>query len=277
MRNSKSEHIIHFYFTRLSKFAEEIKNNFDEKPIHLFRVDVKKLRAFLRMMRESPFQPDRIKLPRKLKKMYSLIGKMRDHQLAIKRLNESKTAEKKEVQDRIHNLQKELELLKKEPGLLTKDDFESIERKVAAKIPIMPGEVLTRNFFLQNLDTIREVINRGIYKDKELHAIRKSMKDIIYITWIFRDDCKIPMPFLFWTDDEIKHCEDLAHRLGLFNDACIALSFLQTADIKKKTKQGQGYLAFVHRQWLAEKLRLKKEIIKELATIRLDPAGAVLQ
>ena len=76
MKVDLATYIIHYYFKRLKK--DPITIGFDEKTIHLFRVDVKKLRAFLRMIRHGTEEHEHLKFPRKFKKMYSLTGKIRD-------------------------------------------------------------------------------------------------------------------------------------------------------------------------------------------------------
>ncbi len=264
-------HIIHYYFKRLNKNARGIEKDFNEETIHLFRVDVKKLRAFLRMMRLEAEEPGELKFPPDFKKMYSLTGKIRDRQLYQKRLTESNKTRGNRLRNKISSLKKELaELMKKQNEILTKKEFADIEEKM---IKVLHGKVsatLVKKFFLQKLSISKEIIAKADYKDKELHSLRKCFKDIIYIIRIFRDNIKKLLPFIFWDKAELKKTEDLSHTLGLFNDSYIALSFLSPADIRKTETAEKELLLLLRRQWLADKLKQKKEILNKIPAIKFD-------
>jgi len=271
MKNSEPVHIIHCYFERLIKYAEQMKKGFQEEAIHLFRVEVKKLRAFMRMMRPAAEVQDQLKFPRKFKKMYSLTGNIRDRQLCLKRIKEHNKAKDSRFENKVHTLEKEIkELAEKRDYFLTKKEFEEIEENIIKQVPVVSEDALIKKFFEQKLNVINKVISKGDYKDKELHSIRKSVKDIIYIMRIFRDDLKGPLPFPFWNEAELKKAENLSHTLGLFNDACIALSFLEPAQIKKAGTGEKEHLQSVRRKWLGEKQKLKKEILNEMPAIKLN-------
>ncbi|MDP4261291.1 MAG: CHAD domain-containing protein [Bacteroidota bacterium] len=271
MKKMEPGHIIHYYFKRLDKYMEKMKKDFNEESIHLFRVEVKKLRAFLRMLRPGMEDPGLLKFPRPFKKMYAIAGKIRDRQLCLKRMNEYDQGNDNRSMDTIQGWEKEIEeLTGKKDDFLSKGELAEVEEKIIKQVPVIVGDALLKNFFSQKLGAIRQVISGGRYRDAELHSIRKSIKDITYINGIFRDDFKTPLPFLRWNKSEVKKAEDLAHTLGLFNDSCIALSFLMPADIKKASTGKKKYLLSVRQKWLTEKRKLKKEILKELPAINLN-------
>ena len=164
----------------------------------------------------------------------------------------------------------EEDLKKKKDEFLSKKELEEIEERFIENAPEKIDNELIKKFFLQKLDAIREIIAEQNYKDDRLHNIRKCLKDLIYIIRIFRNDLKIPSLFLFWNKTELKNAEDLAHTLGLFNDACVALSFVKISDIKKENKDKQEKLLIIRRKWLSEKRRLKKEVLVKLHVIKLN-------
>ena len=86
MIKPNAEHIIRVFFKRLRRYAGEIKKEGSAKAIHLFRVEIKKLRAFLRLLSLGLKKEDALKLPPKIKKMYRYAGKVRDRQLHYKRM-----------------------------------------------------------------------------------------------------------------------------------------------------------------------------------------------
>src|SRR5712671_976701 len=108
MEKKDPTHIIHDYFKQLNRHAGKVKKDFTEKAIHDFRIDVKKLRAFLRMLRLRAKKPEQLKYSHPFKKMYSLTGKIRDRQLCLDRIKETNKTYKGSKQ---HDLKKEIKEL----------------------------------------------------------------------------------------------------------------------------------------------------------------------
>ncbi|HYM94846.1 MAG TPA: CHAD domain-containing protein [Chitinophagaceae bacterium] len=269
MKKNDPRYIIRYYFNRLCKYSVQVRRDYNKNIIHLFRVDVKKLRAFLRMLRGGIKEPELLKFSHKFKKMYSLTGNIRDRQLCLKRIKEFDGTKNKKLENRISGLEEEIKQLKeKKDSFLSKKEFSEIEKKIIEITPVEIQDGLLKNFISQKLEAIREIIAKGQFKDKELHAIRKSIKDMVYINRIYRDNIQSPLPFLFWGNDELKNAEDISHLLGLFNDACIALSFVKPADYKKYHGKEKQSLVLLRRKWLGEKRELKGEIKNSLLIIK---------
>ena len=266
LEEKQPAHIVHYFFKQLKKYLEKIDSDADEDAIHDFRINVKKLRAFLRMIRLAAKDPDELKFPRSFKKMYAKLGKIRDRQLLIKRIKELDNVH---PDAKIRDLKKEIKELSNGSGdFLSKKDLKEIEDDFINHLPAVPAEII-KNFIEGKIVMIRETVQKGDFSDTELHNIRKSLKDIHYIIGICRDDLKIALPFLFWSDQEVGKAEDLSHTIGLFNDTTIALSFLPLSEIREANNDERPSLQSIRRKCLAEKQKLKKTIIHDLATIHL--------
>jgi CHAD domain-containing protein len=265
MEEKQSAHIIHHYFRQLKKYLVKIIKDLDEDAIHDFRVNVKKLRAFLRMLRLNANDPDELKYPRAFKKMYAITGKIRDRQLFIKRIKE---AGKGQPSEKMRDLKKEIRELADKDDFLSKKDLEAIEENMIDNLPVAPA-MLIKDFIEQKTGATREIISKGNYADAGLHTIRKNLKDISYIIGIYQDDLKTAVPFGFWTDEEVKKATDLTHVLGLFNDTSIALSLVPPTQIRKADNHEREHLRSIRRHWLAEKRKLKRDILESLPGIRL--------
>src|SRR5450631_361805 len=63
---------------KLNKYLHKTGGRFRAKPIHSFRLEVKKLRSFLKMITVSV---NTMSIPKRLKKLYKLLGKIRLIQL----------------------------------------------------------------------------------------------------------------------------------------------------------------------------------------------------
>jgi CHAD domain-containing protein len=269
MKKKEPAHITHYYFRRLYKYSEGMKDGFNEEAIHRFRVEFKKLRAFLRMMALAVSKPRQLKLPHAFKNMYSLAGKIRDRQLCLKKIKDNKENNRRSSA-KMTFLKKEIkDLSARKDVFLTKRKFEEIEKDMIKELPLIVQGTFVKDFIRQKLDFISEIIAKGDYRDKELHSIRKSLKDITYVTKIFKEDLKIRMPAGASGRIDLKKAESLSHDLGLFNDAGIALSFFELSEIKKAGAKEKESLLSVRRKWLSEKRELKKDILKHIPEIKL--------
>src|ERR1700744_4288525 len=74
---------------RIGELCESIGRDFDKETIHELRVTVKKLRSFLRLLRMHS-QKNSIKMPKKFKRLYHMAGTIRDVQLELEKVSNSK-------------------------------------------------------------------------------------------------------------------------------------------------------------------------------------------
>lgn len=232
MDHKTIRHIIHVFFRRLKKLNHQVKKRFAKKPIHLFRVQYKKLRAFLRLLSLETGTP--IKLPRKLKKMYRLAGKIRDRQIQHKTFPVPGQDKKEKGWYPTPEEQKQF---------LSQSELSSIEKELIKKLPQSLSTETIKTFFKQKQETIHQLLQKKEKKDEDLHLVRKHLKDLIYIIQLFTEELKQPLPFRFWNRAENKMADALAHQLGLFNDSCTTHAQLEkqsaTETILRKNNNGR--------------------------------------
>jgi CHAD domain-containing protein len=266
MEKKRLSHIVHHYFRQLEKYSKKMKDEFDEETIHNLRVNYKKLRSFLRMLRLRAAQPAELKFSHSLKKLYAAAGKIRDRQLCLKRVKEtSKTL----ARQKTNELKKEIKDLGHKDDFPGKKELQALEENMIDHLP-SASITLPRDFISQKLETVRGIQARGTYNDTELHTIRKCLKDIFYIIAIYKDDLRIHLPFTLWNDQETKKVEEFLQKLGGFNDTVIALSFVPLAEMRKAGQQEKEDLQAMRRQWLFEKRKSKRDITQELPGIKLN-------
>lgn len=258
-------HIIRVFFKRLRKYAGKMKKDDSAEAIHLFRVEIKKLRAFLRLLSLELKKEDELKLPSKIKKMYKYAGKVRDRQLHRKRMKAAIKSNKQQFPE-IKMVWNDVAEKKEGKGnkMLSEKDFLAAELKLKEELPNEIEAAAVKTFFSLKLNNIISVANKGSYSNEELHTIRKSLKDIIYIIKLYHSEMKIKLPFTFWNKRQEKVAEQLAHALGIYNDLCIDLSFLKRA-MKKNDENEKKEIQSLHNIWLAGKRKLKKEIVNSIA------------
>lgn len=246
--------IVEHYFNEIISHIKAMQKGMGEESVHAFRVEVKKLRVFLRVMRVNASKPDKLKFPGKFKKMYSLTGRIRDRQLHMKRLNESNCIKEAD------RLKKEIKKLAGNKKIfLNKQQIKKIDKKMQKVLPLKTDPAFFTAFLHDRFDAIRKIIDKGSYSDKELHEIRKNIKDVVFINRIVREKLRINL--VGYQDEKLQvKLEALAHLLGLFNDANISLGFLHASGMKENNR--------LYSECLADKRQLKENILAEIKDTR---------
>ena len=85
MHSSQIKHISSSLYKKLQQHINKIAVHFDTEDIHQFRITYKKLRAFFRMLSLQNNIEKAITPSKKLKKVYTLLGTIRDLQLQQQR------------------------------------------------------------------------------------------------------------------------------------------------------------------------------------------------
>jgi len=106
--------------------------------------------------------------------------------------------------------------------------------------------------------------------EKDLHAIRKQIKDIMYCTRIFEKEGGVPFPFQGWMSE--KELNDMASRLGDFNDQCLAISLLQPSYIDKCSAEEQHILRNLQMNWLHQKEARQRQLLYEVQELHMEHA-----
>lgn len=269
MNKQSPAHIIHRSFKRLTKYSAKIKED-NSEAIHLFRVEIKKLRAFLRLLSLELKKDDELKLPPEIKKMYTYAGKVRDRQLHRKRMEVAVKNNLPPVRSIRRNWKVDAEQTAgKKNRWLSAKDFSAAERRLKKKLPHEVGNDAVNAFFRLRIGNILTLINKGSYTTGELHAVRKNLKDIIYTIKLYRTEMKVNLSFIFRDKRREEMAEHLAHELGTYNDLCRDISFLKKAMKKNDDPNAKKEMQSLYNMWLAEKRKQKGKIVKSIKTPHL--------
>ena len=270
MQKYIAENINSYYYTRLAGFAGGMQQRYKKSTIHHFRVDIKQLRAFYRLLSLQTAEGAALMLPPKLKKMYSALGKIRDlqqHQENLKAWSR-KTGEGAPG----HLLEQLKHRLKKQQAkktlVLPEKYFLRQAEKTNQLLPQQFSIETLQSFFRQKKEAIRLIIERGRFDDDELHAIRKSIKDIMYVSVIYTDNLKSALSLLFLQPGETEKMEHLAEDLGRHNDTRNRLAWLQHSTTGYTGRDKKKILLYYNTQ-VQEKKALRNKIIPALHTLLL--------
>ena len=254
------------YYTRLAGFAAQLEKQYKKGVIHDFRLDIKKLRAFYRLISLESVDAKPLKLPHKLKVMYRGLGKVRDLQQQQKSVEAF--AQKKGIRPQylIDQLMHQLKKRKsKKSFLLPQKYFPKHAKEIGEELPPQLSADTLRTFFMQKKQATQDIINRKLFTDDELHSIRKNIKDMMYVSDIYTNDIDSALPRLLWAPEEQKRMEALAKDLGDHNDVRNSLAWLQRSTTGYKGKDKESIDAY-YRAQVQEKKRLRNKITLDLHT-----------
>ncbi len=265
MNREHIKHITNNHYRKLKKHIKKVAEDFDVEAIHQFRVEYKKLRAFLRMISHEHGTAGEIKIPKKLKKGYNISGSIRDLQLQQKRILEATNQELQKPEAYLTILQREIDKLKPELSeiILEKPVTES-KKKTDASIPDEFQLNSYRNFVQQKWTAIYTIIVAAHFSEDNIHSIRKNLKDLFYNLkeYVGVDHDIISMSI--WMAKDENYFIKLLDELGSFQDKCTALALLKSYLFNSLNKDNQELLERIKKGWIIEKASMKKLLVKKL-------------
>lgn len=223
MKRKALSAVVTRHIKNIEKHCHRLPGSFDQEDIHDLRVDYKKIRAFLRLLHLEK-EAGELHIPDKLKAVYQMGGKVRDLQLFLAELHAMAVTPDLPVCTTRWNRQL---FAYKEQAVHTIEavHFKKLLEEINKELPRRLNDDTIKKFIHQKIAAIHIVL-LAADNEKDLHTIRKQLKDIIYSIRIYENDLGIPFPITGWkTDSELS---DMASGLGDFNDRCIALSLLQS-------------------------------------------------
>ncbi|MEJ7739884.1 MAG: CHAD domain-containing protein [Chitinophagaceae bacterium] len=267
MEKKKLKVLISARLKKMKKYCDSIQHSFGDEDIHKFRVEVKKLRAFLRLIGLGLKNPGNLKLPKKLKDINAAAGVIRDIHLHLQRM-EAAVPENADKPDSYLNLLKEkvAKTQKKLGKLLSKDPMPSMEKEILKALPAhLPVETINK-FVKQKMTAIALLILGRHEEDEDIHTVRKHLKDLMYDVRIFQEDEKNALLKPLLAAEKINQIDQLAQRLGEFNDICFAILFLEPGYLKQVDENEKKQLLRIQEGWLQEKKTLKQAALNNLSS-----------
>lgn len=266
MRKALLEQVIKKHCRHIGHHGKNIPGHFAMEDIHELRVEYKKLRAFSRLLGQGGHFAKKGPA-RQLRAVYRASGKIRDIQLLTDQLNKSLQQKQWTLPVLSHELQRRLfsykeALVKAIEGLSVRD----MVKELLDGLPHGLGDAGLRKFVHLKVGTIR-LLQLSLDSDEELHAVRKQLKDLIYIVRLYQRDWKMTFPFRVWKKEDA--LDQAAALLGDYNDQGIALSYLQSDLVNGLPPEEKELAGRLEQEWLREKERKRAELLKKLPGLLL--------
>lgn len=271
MKQSTKE-LVRLRLGRLEKSLMRAVVSFDPEDIHLYRVEIKKLRAFLHLCGKG-WWGDKPKLWRALHAFYKMSGEIRNLQLQQQRVRET-WKDKKESMPRgylsVLSLEMTAALLSAGRFARDKIDFSRNKTTLMARIPSHLSKKDIRHFVLGTLSTLKLLTSPIDHlSDADLHSIRKLLKDLQYNLPYVKNEMAVLSPR--WSTGKESGMESLTATLGEFQDICSSLALMQPCYLQRVPDEAERVAL---RGWKAEieveKRQCREKILNLLTQWGID-------
>lgn len=242
-------------FSNIREYIRQMMADFDEDAIHDFRTEIKKLRAFLRLLNtgdnKNPFG-----ISKTMKVYYWYAGNIRNLQLNIISINE---AEGDKPLAYLLNVKKQVESLQGALRSLHSPSNFDDPKKVVRNWNVKSGKPSVKKFVLQKADEYKQLLAL-IKQDEILHAIRKLLKDLLY-NWKYIKEYTSLLPSAISSKKQIEELTDI---LGEFCDRITGIHLLETYLIAAPGPADKDSLQKIISKWGAEKNELRLKVYSML-------------
>ncbi len=254
-------------FKKIRKHYGGLLEDFEVEEIHSFRLEMKKLRAFIRLVNISLPGKKTVKINKKIKSFYNTTGDIRNLQLHQQRINHicNGLLLTKPIcyLQALHN--EEMQQKQKARQLAKKISFDRFKEKILGSVHDKLKAKPARAFVIQKKLALFELLSLQYYHDEALHDIRKTLKDLLY-DWTYIDSFTtllLPPSFL-----KEKNIESITNKLGNYHDLCMALYFfnpMYTGQIINKPEKENLQALRQQLEWRKEEM--KKEACQLLLSL----------
>lgn len=263
MKSGKIINVFDKRFKKVKKHYNKLLEDFEIEEMHGFRLEMKKLRAFIRLINTNIPEEKKIKIGGKIKSFYNTAGNIRNlqlHQQRVSHICDEMLLEKPVLYlQLLHN--EENKQKKKAGRIADKISYNKFRKKIIDLVPDKLKAISVQAFVIQKQHTLLELLFLRDYSDEALHEIRKVLKDLLYDWKYISSYLPATLPAYFINK---KNIEVFADKLGKFHDLCIARYFFKPFYIDKIADEEENKILLSVKQKLEE---IKGEMKEEINTL----------
>jgi CHAD domain-containing protein len=265
--------VIQHHFQKAKSLGKSLADKFEEEDIHNFRVEVKKLRAFLRLSASAPHAAVRARLARKLHAFYDMTGIIRVLQLQRNKLQEAALRLNQDIPlSCIAALDSRIDIATAMARLYLKLCAPLGKPSSRWHVPVSAHSLdrAAQTFIEERRKIILLPPGAVLPPDGQLHQIRKAIKDILHV-WPYLTNSVTGQSLAtgLYPGETLQTC---AAWLGDFHDICIQLELLKDRNFLLSTvPQANKFLEHAGQLWHQD----KEEKLEQIRSI-LTPAAGTL-
>jgi CHAD domain-containing protein len=247
---------------KLNKYLRKKDGQFRVKPIHTFRLEVKKLRSLLHLL-----TPDgsKVFIPQRLKKLYKLLGKIRLGQLHHRAILQTT-----DILQAARPAQY-IELLENETRGFRKEAKKHMRKMKPLKVkdfgralPETISKTESFKYFILQTNRLENLLHLPEPDEESLHEIRKIMKNMLYDLQYLKD---WNIRNLELNQKRMSDMKILESKIGEFHDIYTSQKLLEKT---LKTPDGipeEHCLSLILSHWQDDKENLKRQITDLMNTV----------
>ncbi len=247
-------------FHKINIKIKNVESGFGLEDIHSFRTEIKKLKAFLRLLN--------VKFPKKLNKIYKILGHIRILQLQSENIGKLVGEAGTKMPFTYSTIHTESDRYNIQAQLQIKEYHRSKKNKAAIKT-IAPDKITQkeiRKFIHTELHTLGGLLQLKEIDDESMHGIRKILKDIQYDESYIKNDLSAELISRLFLDEQI---HVLTALLGDFHDICVSIKQLpQNLTDYSASEDEKKLLLEIKNRWLEDKNLLGKKTDQELEALK---------
>jgi len=222
MKPDKIREIIGGKIKEIKKLGKKVDGDFEKDALHEFRVAVKSLRSFLRLLRMAQDE-NAPKMPGKFKRLYHITGAIRDAQLELDQLAASKTS----LPVYTDKLKNDISRQKAEwERHYSNKVFRKMKKRLAGyEYDTLSPDALAA-FHNMKVAGVKKLGKAIPATNAHVHTMRKHVKDILYTTKLAQKKWKPAlqqMPAI-----PVDELDQIAAMIGGYNDERIQFEHLSS-------------------------------------------------
>jgi CHAD domain-containing protein len=161
---------------------ETAADSFSLDDIHDFRVEIKKLKAFLRLIKTESGNPKKLKFPKFLDKIYKSVGSVRELQLQVKKLEKAIRSEEILLLNTFADLHEQTDIVRERTKEMLdyKDSWKKAETRIKKFIPEELTAEAVESYLRFKVSELKEILSLKRISMTRLHGMRKILKDLQY-------------------------------------------------------------------------------------------------
>lgn len=264
-------------FKEVCHYYDNMLEDFEVETVHDFRVEIKKLRAFLRLLNAVKISDKTLKIDAGLRDCYHIAGDVRNLQLHRQRIINLCNNFEISVPASYLNLLTTNERLKQQEcrKIVRHISLREIEKCLIQDINHKLSDKAIGQYMVQKKKELEAFFLLPYLSDDDLHGLRKMLKDLLYSLGYVKAHINL-LP-AFFTDK--KNIEELANRLGDFYDLCMAVAFLSDDYIEAIEGEEKDLCRKWRQYFEANKTVLKQSIasVLYLAAHHADTPGTMVE
>lgn len=268
MNKKQIRRVVKGYYHELKLYYQQLLPGYGVTSIHQFRVNYKKLRAFLRMTMSREAAPAQMPVTKQLKATYRLCGSIRDLQLHRRQLQNAYRGQQRPPGTYLLHLKQQIALLKKELRAGFAETIIAADvKKTMRSLPDSFSKKQFHRYVKQQQDAVRQLVNLGKFTDTNIHQIRKLLKDLYYninatdAAGIAAKKEKLP------AEISQNSFNSLLDELGKFQDLATEIRLLNAFHLKGLPATEKKGLERLRDICVVQKNQLKRNLVGQLKCI----------